>query len=141
MRATALLAALLALPAAAQEAPVPVDCEAPKGIGEVLRCAEFALDEAEGAMDQAYRLALTRAEVLGEDWDRRGGTPGDVSIRDMIERSQEAWRAHADAHCAAVSLAAGAGADEDGIAAALALCLTHQAELRAAELALFGEPA
>jgi len=138
--AAAILALAFASPAAAQdvqeEQQPRVDCTAPDGIDEIGFCAGTALDVAEADMELAYRLALTRAEVLDGDWELRGGAPGGLILRDTIETSQAAWETHSEAHCAAFSLSE---AEEGQIGIALALCLERQARLRESELRLFGE--
>lgn len=131
--AVAGLAGLSMLPAAAQET---IDCEAPEGVGELEACAADALTAAEAELDETYRLALIRAEVLQEEWGLRGGVPEDLSIHDTLAAAQADWVAYRDRACAVESLRM---TDEAAVRLALLSCLERLTRHRGADLALLGE--
>ena len=94
----ALLAALLAAPAAAQVAPT-VDCTAPDlAAPEVAFCASAALEEADAELDQTYRLALVRAQAFDEETAAQG-LEVPLGAEEALRRSQEAWTAFREATC------------------------------------------
>ncbi|KIT16135.1 lysozyme inhibitor LprI family protein [Jannaschia aquimarina] len=129
------VALLIAAPAAGQGV-LPVDCADPDGIAEATDCAARQLQVSEDQLDLALGLALTRAEVLDQDWAAEGGAPGEVSVHDALDASQTDWIAYRDAACAAESLQFFERAEID---LALALCLARLTVRRGDDLAAFAE--
>ena len=127
------IGAALAGSAAAQEGPV--DCEADAlSPAEIAVCAEAAWTDSEGALDLAYGLAATGAEVLDETRFLQGEAE-DLRAAELVESSQAEWLDYRDAHCAAEALLVPEGLEREAV---LQLCLARLNEARAAQLAVFG---
>ena len=90
MRATAVLL-LLALPAGAQE----VDCENAMAQQEMNLCAAQDYEEADAALNAAYKQA--RAAMQGLDADL---PEGDRGAEAALRAAQRAWLPYRDAACA-----------------------------------------
>ena len=133
MRAGALLLALAAAgPAAAQ----PVDCEAATlAPAELATCAEQALAEADAAMDEAFRLALTEARAFDEA-SASTDPEVDVPLATALEASQAAFLDYRDAACVAEAVAF--SADVRPPVAGL-VCGTRLTLGRTEDLRFFGE--
>nr|WP_238941259.1 lysozyme inhibitor LprI family protein [Jannaschia sp. Os4] len=100
---------------------------------EIARCAEIAWTESEGALDLAYGLAVTAAEVLDET-RFLAGEADEVRAAALVEAGQADWLAHRDSHCAAESLLVSPGMEREAVGR---LCLARLNEARVAQLAVF----
>jgi uncharacterized protein YecT (DUF1311 family) len=118
-----------AAPALAQ----PVDCEAETlAPPEVAFCAQQALEAADAAMDEAYRLALTEARAFDEAAAVVEGRAQPLPLEQAIRDAQNAFLAYRDAACEAeaVTFGNGTGAPVAGVVCETRLTLRRTEDLR-----------
>jgi len=131
MRRLAVLLAVLAGPAAAQQ----IDCTAENlAPPEMSYCAELAFDAAEAEMDETYRLALTRAKTHDQRVAmERGSVP--LTLEAALRDAQEAFLTYRDRACEAEAIArGGTGAPMAGV-----VCAARMTLRRTEALGVFAE--
>ncbi|WP_167767010.1 lysozyme inhibitor LprI family protein [Jannaschia formosa] len=131
MKGLAALLALLAAPAAAQ----PVDCAAQDlAPPQLSYCAEVALETARAEMDEAYRLALTRAKAHDQRLAmEQGSVP--LTLEIALRDAQAAFVEYRDRACEAEAIAhGGTGAPMAGV-----VCAARMTMARVEDLQRYGE--
>ena len=129
MRA-ALLLALLAAPAAAQQ----IDCAAPKATPEITYCEGLALEAADADLNAAYADAVAGARAFDTGDFPAGPLPAEEQLRD----AQRAWIAFRDAACSAEAALHYGGT---GANLVFLSCQRRLTEARTADLRIYAEAA
>ena len=118
----AILSALSALPAAAQD----LDCATAMAQQELNACAYQAWEAADVELNRAYKLAIAEMK------DMDANMPEDLQgAEDALRAAQRAWVAYRDANCVAAGFPMRGGSAEPLLVNG---CLARMTEARTAEL-------
>lgn len=120
--------AAMALPVLAQEEPV-VDCANATTQSDLNICAYRDYQAADGALNPAYRKALTAAQ----ETDRQIGEYDEKAVGavDALKKAQRAWIPYRDGQCALAGFAARGGSMEPMLVSG---CLAELTAKRTEEL-------